>query len=346
VKKLLIIFALLLCRHLSAQNITGVWRGYFLVSESGGSANKSAATQYNYEVQILEKSGGQLSGVTYTYKTKEYFGKANFTGSVSGNRKSIVISESALVAVEKKEKTDVCIMVCSLQYGQSNSGEETLAGTFTSKNLENNSSCFVGKVFLKRVPKPLFPSEAFLKKDSVVPSKKRIMQPAPDTSKTSIADRAVRKKYLLELPDTAREKKSASIQPSPITLPGELLERENNLLATVLQAEKSVTVFIYDNGIVDNDSVSVFVDARKMFSGVRLSEKALTFPLSFSETVSQHEIVTYAENLGDIAPNTGLLVIKAGTKMIELPIMADFKKNARIIISYKANCKVVVERYN
>ena len=101
-KKLLIIFALLLCRHLSAQNITGVWRGYFLVSESGGSANKSAATQYNYEVQILEKSGGQLSGVTFTYKTKEYYGKTKFTGSISGSRKSIVISESAIVAVEKK----------------------------------------------------------------------------------------------------------------------------------------------------------------------------------------------------------------------------------------------------
>jgi len=346
VKKLLIIIALLLCGHLPAQTITGVWRGNFLVTESGGSANKGTATQYNYEVQILEKSGRQLSGVTYTYKTKEYFGKANFTGSISGSRKSIVISESALVAVEKKEKTDVCIMVCSLQYNQSNSGEETLVGTFTSKNPENNSSCFVGKVFLKRVLKPLFPPAAFLNKDSVVTSKKRAMQPALDTSKTSIADRAVRKKYLLELPDTAREKKSASIQPSPVTLPGELLERENKLLATVLQAEKSVTVFIYDNGIVDNDSVSVFLDAKKIFSGVRLSEKALSIPLSFSENLSQHEIVTYAENLGDISPNTGLLVIKAGTKMIEIPIMADFKKNAKIIISYKANCKVAVERYN
>ena len=126
----------------------------------------------------------------------------------------------------------------------------------------------------------------------------------------------------------------------------ELLERDNKLLATILQAEKEVTVYIYDNGIVDNDSISVFVDSRKIFNGVRLSDKALSFPLSFSETLSQHEIVTYAENLGDISPNTGLLVIKAGTKMIEIPIMADFKKNAKIIISYKANCKVAVERYN
>ena len=345
-KKLLIIFALLLCRHLSAQNITGVWRGYFLVSESGGSANKSAATQYNYEVQILEKSGGQLSGVTFAYKTKEYFGKTNFTGSISGNRKSIVISESAIVAVEKKEKSDVCIMVCNLLYKQSNSGEETMSGTFTSRNPTNNSSCFVGEVFLKRVPRPLFPAEAFLKKDSDVPSIKRIADPLLDTSKPSVKVGAVRKKFLLELPDQQLAQQPASIPPSPFKSPLELLERDNKLLATILQAEKEVSVYIYDNGIVDNDSISVFVDSRKIFNGVRLSEKALSFPLSFSETVSQHEIVTYAENLGDISPNTGLLVIKAGTKMIEIPIMADFKKNAKIIISYKANCKVAIERFN
>jgi hypothetical protein len=346
VKKLLIIFALLLCRHLSAQNITGVWRGYFLVSESGGSANKSAATQYNYEVQILEKSGGQLSGVTFAYKTKEYFGKTNFTGSISGNRKSIVISESAIVAVEKKEKSDVCIMVCNLLYKQSNSGEETMSGTFTSRNPTNNSSCFVGEVFLKRVPRPLFPAEAFLKKNSEVPSIKRTAQQVLDTSKPSVSLGAVRKKYLLELPDQQPAQQPASIPPTPFKSPLELLERDNKLLATILQAEKEVTVYIYDNGIVDNDSISVFVDSRKIFNGVRLSEKALSFPLSFSETVSQHEIVTYAENLGDISPNTGLLVIKAGTKMIEIPIMADFKKNAKIIISYKANCKVAIERFN
>ena len=345
-KKLLIISALLLCRHLSAQNITGVWRGYFLVSESGSSANKSAATQYNYEVQILEKSGGQLSGVTFTYKTKEYYGKTKFTGSISGSRKSIVISESAIVAVEKKEKTDVCIMVSSLQYKQLNSGEETMSGTFTSKNPATNSSCFVGEVFLKRVPKSLFPAEAFLKKNSEVPSMKRTALQVLDTSKPSVSVGAVRKKYLLELPDQQPAQQPASIPPSPFKSPLELLERDNKLLATILQAEKEVTVYIYDNGIVDNDSISVFVDSRKIFNGVRLSEKALSFALSFSETVSQHEIVTYAENLGDISPNTGLLVIKAGTKMIEIPIMADFKKNAKIIISYKANCKVAIERFN
>jgi hypothetical protein len=179
-----------------------------------------------------------------------------------------------------------------------------------------------------------------------VPSKKRIADPVLDTSKPSVSVGAVRKKYLLELPDQQPAQQPGSIPPTPFKSPLELLERDNKLLATILQAEKEVTVYIYDNGIVDNDSISVFVDSRKIFNGVRLSEKALSFPLSFSETVSQHEIVTYAENLGDISPNTGLLVIKAGTKMIEIPIMADFKKNAKIIISYKANCKVAIERFN
>lgn len=344
-KKLPLILVLFSCLHLSAQSITGVWRGYFSIAETGA-AKKGAAIQYNYEVQLQEKSGGRLSGVTYTYKSKEYFGKANFTGSITANRKNILISESALLAVEKKDKTDVCIMICNLQYSQSNTGVETLKGTFTSKNPATNAACFVGEVLLQRVPKSEFTPEQFLKKAAPPSPAKNTVLKVADSSKPQPPITTQRKKYLLELPDQQRKQPAPELLPTPSTTPKELLERENILLATVLQAEKEVTVYIYDNGIVDNDSVRVFVDGNQLYTGVRLSEKAISFPLHFSETSSQHQIVTYAENLGEIAPNTGLLVIKAGKKMIEIPIMSDFKKNAKIIINYQANCKVAVERYN
>jgi hypothetical protein len=72
----------------------------------------------------------------------------------------------------------------------------------------------------------------------------------------------------------------------------------------------------------------------------------MTFGLTFFELKISYELITVAENLGEIAPNTGLLVIKSGNKMIEIPIMSNFKRNAKIIISYMANCKVAVERYD
>ncbi|MBU3744592.1 MAG: hypothetical protein FGM61_08615 [Sediminibacterium sp.] len=185
-----------------------------------------------------------------------------------------------------------------------------------------------------------------MKNAAVTTSTKKVSQPKTDTAILQSPPVAARKKYLLELPNDDIPKLTENKQGEPRKIPNELVQRENTLLASVLVPQREVTVLIYDNGIVDNDIVSVFVDSNKIFNGVQLSEKAITFTLIFSETISQHQIVTVAENLGDIFPNTGLLVIKAGNKMIEIPIMSDFKKNAKIVINYKANCNIAVDRYN
>lgn len=345
-KIIFFIFVCLVSKFLKAQNITGIWRGKFTINDAATANKKESLVQYNYEIQLIEKSGGELVGTTYTYRTQEYFGKANFKGTISGNRKYIVISETAITAVEKQDKTDVCVMVCNLQYSISNAGEQLLRGTFTSKNIKSNSSCFSGDVLLKRVAKPVFPLEEFLKKAPASSNRKSIAPTPMDTGSVTKLQSVPKKKYLLELPEESLPKQPNSIPQAPIKTPLALLQRENAVLASVLQPEQEVTVFIYDNGIVDSDIISVFVDANKIFNKVPLSEKAISFPLTFSEKITQHQIVTYAENMGDIPPNTGLLVIKAGKKMIEIPIMSDFQKNAKIIINYQANCKVAVERFN
>ena len=97
------------------------------------------------------------------------------------NRKNVIISESAMLAVEKKDKTDDCVMICTLQYSKVGTNEEVLKGTFTSKNVKTNSSCFSGEVVLKRVAKSVFPLEQFLKRVPVADNLKRASQKANDT---------------------------------------------------------------------------------------------------------------------------------------------------------------------
>ena len=43
-----------------------------------------------------------------------------------------------------------------------------------------------------------------------------------------------------------------------------------------------------------------------------------------------------AENLGDIPPNTALMVINYGRKRQEVFLTSDDKKNAKVILEYKA----------
>jgi len=43
----------------------------------------------------------------------------------------------------------------------------------------------------------------------------------------------------------------------------------------------------------------------------------------------------YAENLGKLAPNTGLLIVYDGTDRYEIRFSGDYKKNAAIVFRKK-----------
>jgi hypothetical protein len=98
---------------------------------------------------------------------------------------------------------------------------------------------------------------------------------------------------------------------------------------------KKINLKVYDNGVVDNDTVSIFYNGRLLLSHQRLSETPIEFNLDLDEGVTQNEIIMYAENLGGIPPNTALIVITAGSKRYELRSKASLVENAVLVIEYK-----------
>jgi hypothetical protein len=53
----LLVFAFLF-NTISAQNITGIWRGYFIAN---------SGDQYKYELQIEQTKDNRIKGVSYSY---------------------------------------------------------------------------------------------------------------------------------------------------------------------------------------------------------------------------------------------------------------------------------------
>ena len=53
------------------------------------------------------------------------------------------------------------------------------------------------------------------------------------------------------------------------------------------------------------------------------------------ETPDSIQLVMYAENLGSIPPNTGLLIVRDGSSIYEVRFSADLKTNAAIILRRK-----------
>jgi len=90
---------------------------------------------------------------------------------------------------------------------------------------------------------------------------------------------------------------------------------------------------LYDNGEVDGDTVSVLMNGQIIFARQGLSTKANTKTIYIDKTMSDSlSMIMYAENLGSIPPNTGLLIIMDGEKRHEVRFSADLKTNAAILL--------------
>ena len=64
----------------------------------------------------------------------------------------------------------------------------------------------------------------------------------------------------------------------------------------------------------------------------RLSTNAVRKTIYADPSSDSINLVMYAENLGSIAPNTGLLVVHDGQSIYEIRFSGDLQKNASIIL--------------
>ncbi len=124
-------------------------------------------------------------------------------------------------------------------------------------------------------------------------------------------------------------------KPEPVKLLNEIvLEKRNNELVKEITVDNdSVSVTLYDNGVVDGDSITLIYNDNIITTHQKLTEKPLTFIIKITPGNSRNQLVMYAENLGSIPPNTALMVIYDGKKRYELNISSTEKSNG--VVSFK-----------
>lgn len=110
-------------------------------------------------------------------------------------------------------------------------------------------------------------------------------------------------------------------------------ERTSKLVKTIYTEADSIKLYIYDNGEIDNDTVTVFYNDRVVLDKYRITDKAKVITLPVEKDKDQ-TLELFANNLGLIPPNTALVVIIAGNKRHELFASYDLKTNAKIVFRY------------
>lgn len=336
-----------------AQNLTGIWRGHF---------NTYQGEQYRFELQIEQTKTNRISGVSYSYLDVRFYGKATLTGSFNKSGKTALIQEIKTVEVKIPGGSVPCIMKLNVTYTRSGK-EEFLEGTYSSSHetsdpngfFKKGDDCGGGRVFLRRVVTSEFYVEPFLrnkitkaptktqpvqpesqpktqpkptvKKPSVTPSQQSQSKPKPKPNTTVIARDTPAKKTDVVKPHT----------PKKPNIPVTTRSRENELVKTFTVKSREVIVKFYDNGEIDNDTISVYLDGKPLVMNQRLSAAPITVKITMSNDEPEHTLVMVAENLGRIPPNTSLMVVHDGGNRYQASITSTEQKNAMVRFRYQPN---------
>jgi hypothetical protein len=128
---------------------------------------------------------------------------------------------------------------------------------------------------------------------------------------------------------TSKAKESIA---GPSKLPSIVTERKNENMQDLYFKNDSLVLSLYDNGIVDGDTVSVFVNGETVISKQMLKAVAIKKTIYIPSSTDTVQLILFAENLGTIPPNTGLLIVRDGDDSYQVHFSADLQTNASITL--------------
>ena len=355
----LLLFLCIISAHLSAQNLTGRWQGSLIAN------GDALINNYSYELVIKENAGHQITAQTFTRKADQFYASAFAEGNHSTRTQLVQINETSFDQIRIANKLEACLMSNFLTY-KNIDGHEILEGSYMSTGINGQKNCGSGKVFLEKVtsiynvrntkidnkktdtPKTLSKLKAIPVPNKII-AKNTIINATNATSKlTPSADKKNTKVTLNPISETVADEviieketipstttSQNAIRNQPINLPWVLVGRENKLVKKIITNSKNISIDLFDNGTIDNDTIIVFDNKQLLVNKKRLSYKAIHLEFNFSESLREHEVIIVAHNMGTVPPNTALLLFKDGKNRQEYFITSTNKMNAKLLIVYE-----------
>jgi hypothetical protein len=111
--------------------------------------------------------------------------------------------------------------------------------------------------------------------------------------------------------------------------------RRNTIQQVIVTDADSVTIKLYDNGDIDNDSVSVFMNGGVVKANQMLKEKATVVEVKFDASKDINDVTLFADNLGLYPPNTAMLIMEVEGQRYEVHLSSSLINNATVRFSRK-----------
>jgi hypothetical protein len=335
----LLVLLLTSMAQVNAQVMKGQWIGSFT------SADDVTRAKTDYIMEI-ESTGSTLSGHSYTYFSiagKRYFVICRLEGKFDKGSKSLIVSEMETIKTNTPPDFKNCLQTHQLTYFKQKD-KELLLGKW--KPWVAGSDCGKGETELERKlisklppekksisssPKNNQPKKAntIAKKDNSVISSITDQKRTPikisdtDASISKKTDQSEQKNKTNEISIDSKPNIQDEISNSRKISNRErekLTERTHQFIKTIDVSGPSFRVEIYDNGQVDGDTVTIFLNDKLLVPAKKLTTSPITLDIKIDNDEDVYDLVMYAENMGTIPPNTALMIVTTSTNRYEVNI--------------------------
>ena len=320
--------------HLAAQDLTGLWSGSLYTS----------GNELPYEL-VISRTDDKLTGYSLTTFIIDGLENAGLKSMKIKNKNGKVIIEDDELIQDNYSVKPKRMMLYSVLSITGEDSNMILSGNFNTRAYNNAN--YKGTIILKKKKTNataklmsklsqlnLLHILSFMKPDLI---KEKVVV----SSTTSTKDREPKKGN--QFAEKVVEQKTVSkpvLPMAPVAAAVDLPRRRLETIQTIYFTADSLTLTLYDNGQVDGDTVSLVLNGQIIIPRQGLTTRAITHVIRLDKNTGDSlQLVMYAENLGLIPPNTGLLVIQDGNNRHEVRFSGDLEQNAAITLKRRVGLR-------
>lgn len=260
-----------------------------------GTVKVSKKVSYKYAIRFFIDDNNNVSGYSLTDPGGKYETKTKIIGSYDSTANAISFFEKKILRSKvDTSRRDLCFMSAKLVFRKIN-GLEVLSGDFTGTNPKRNSNCGKGIIQLINTQKV----------QKIIEESNSINEGGKST-----------------IVDGKKEEKN------------KVHKVESSKPFAFLFDESEVTISVYDNGIVDDDKISVIVNGKYVLKDYTLDSAKKVFAVKIPQKEQNIRINIVAMNEGTEPPNTTMAIIESASEKYLVEIRAK-KNESRIIYLLK-----------
>ena len=305
-----------------AQTITGSWYGKADVLIDGSHNN------YLTEL-ILKQKGNEVEGI-FGYYFKDSYQSFFIRGTYNAKSRQIKINKVPVIFYASTNRDGIECPMDFIGVLMVSKVKNTVRGSFYSEDKYKYTCPELRVNFLLDQKE----DEDSVLKTSV--TGKKMWQPQQEDFVIA-AQPSEQAKIILE------DVSSTNTANIPKALPEEtekqLVEKfvqRKNIYNRDLEIESdSIRISFYDNGDIDGDSISVFLNKKPILANQELSSRSLNIYLALDTLAEVNELSMFADNLGRIPPNTALMIVSDGINRFELYLSSSLTQNGAVRLKRK-----------